>query len=158
MLDASAGTVLRTVTSTHDKNVHCLALPQPSLYTPTVSPEAHNVFTSSAIDNAVVCWDLRAPSSMARFTSHVNKREPVQCAISPCLRYVATGSEDRTARIFDLRGGRELCKLQGAHRDAVCGVAFNPAFAQLCTASYDGTVRFYMDPTSVNADDIGVFL
>ena len=90
VLDASAGTVLRSTDCTHDKNVHCLSLPQPSLYTPTLAPDMHNVFCSSAMDNTVVCWDLRAPVSTARFTSHVNKREPVQCCISPCKFAIPT--------------------------------------------------------------------
>ena len=74
------------------------------------------------------------------------------------LRYVGTGSEDRSARIFDLRAGRELVKLHGVHRDVVCAVAFNPLFAQFATASYDGTVRFYIDPMSVAPTEAGVFV
>ena len=74
------------------------------------------------------------------------------------LRYVATGSEDRTVRLFDLAGGRELCRLSAGQRDAVCGVAFNPAFAQLAAASYDGSVRFFIDPASVSPDELGVYV
>ena len=82
---------------------------------------------------------------MARYTSHVNRREPVQAAVSPCLRYIASGSEDRTARVVDVRTGREMAKLAGQHGDVVSSVAFHPLTAQLATASYDGTVKFYRD-------------
>ena len=42
--------------------------------------------------------------------------------------------------------GKELARLQGYHRDVVCGVAFNPLFPQVATASFDGRVKFYIDP------------
>ena len=62
------------------------------------------------------------------------------------MKYIATGSEDRTTRIIDVRGGKEISRLQG-HRDVVSGVAFNPLFPQLATCSFDGTIRFYVDPS-----------
>lgn len=66
-------------------------------------------------------------------------------AFSPCLRYLSTGSEDKSARIIDIRTGKELVKLLG-HKDVVTSVAFNPLTAQLATCSYDGQVKFYIEP------------
>jgi WD40 repeat protein len=63
------------------------------------------------------------------------------------MRYLATGSEDRTARIIDLIGGKELSKLSGQHKDVVSCVAWNPIFPQLVTSSFDGTFKFYCNPT-----------
>lgn len=64
------------------------------------------------------------------------------------LLLLLKGSEDKTARIYDIRTGKELAKLGGGglHRDVVSSVAFNPLFPQLATASYDGTVKFFIDP------------
>lgn len=59
------------------------------------------------------------------------------------MRYVATGSEDRTARVFDIVSGRELYRLGGVHRDVVSSVAFHPIHPQLVTASYDGSLKFF---------------
>ena len=121
--------------------------------------------SSSSSPSSLLCWflfslydlynttkhphqDIRAPQPVARFSgSHKNSTSShVRIALSPCGRYLACGSEDRSARILDLRGsGRELAKLPG-HRDVVTGVAFSPLFPQLATCSYDGTVRFYVDP------------
>lgn len=145
ILDASTGTIARAVESPHTRNIHCIALPRPSLHVP-LSPDAYNLFLTSAIDNNINMWDLRAPSAVNRYSSHVNKREPVGCDISPCLRYIATGSEDKNCVIYDIRAGRVLHKLTG-HKDVVRAVAFNPLFPQLATGSYDGTVKFYVDPT-----------
>jgi len=53
--------------------------------------------------------------------------------------------------LIDLRGGKELAKLQG-HRDVVMDVTFNPLFPQLATSGFDGTVRFYIDPEVASGD------
>ena len=111
-----------------------------------VTSDTYNLFATAATDNIVSLWDLRAPSVVFRYSGHINRREAVTVAISPCMRYIATGSEDRTARIIDVRGGGEIVRLHG-HKDVVTGVAFNPLFPQLATCSFDGTVRFYIDPS-----------
>ena len=90
------------------------------------------------------------------YYSHVNKREPITCDISPCLRYIATGSEDKATIIYDIRTGKVLSKLAGQHRDCVSCVAFNPLFPQLASASYDGTVKFYVDPYCDPTTMIGI--
>lgn len=152
IFDAAVGSVIRQVESVHDKNIHCIALPRPSMHVSVDGSDAYNTFLTSATDNVIALWDIRAPTCVARYSSHVNKREAVGCCLSPCLRYIATGSEDRSARILDLRTGVELAKLNG-HRDVVSSVAFNPLFAQLATASYDGQIKFFVDPTHVKSDN-----
>ena len=87
----------------------------------------------------------RAARCAAKFANHTNRREPnVGCAFSPCLRYVACGSEDRAAYIYDVRTGTQVAKLPG-HGDVVSGVAFNPIHPQFASVSYDGTARFYAE-------------
>jgi WD40 repeat protein len=141
ILDASTGTIARAVESPHSRNIHCIALPRPSVHVP-LSPDAYNLFVTSAIDNNINLWDLRAPSAVSVFNAHANRREPVGCDISPCLRYIATGSEDKTTVIYDIRAGKVLSKLAGA-RDVVRCVAFHPLLPQLAAGSYDGAVSFY---------------
>ena len=126
--------------------IRCYRSPRISSASLQVSSDSYNLFATAATDNVVSLWDLRAPSVVFRYTGHVNRREQISVALSPCLRYLATGSEDRTARVIDVRGGSEIARLQG-HRDVVSGVAFNPLFSQLATCSFDGAVRFYVDPT-----------
>jgi WD40 repeat protein len=143
--DAAVGRVARVQDSPHDRAIHHISLPAPSIHTP-LSSDAYNIFVTTAIDNCITLWDLRSSTGIGRFTGHVNRREEVGCCLSPCLKYLATGSEDRTARIIDLRMLKELARLQG-HRDVVSDVAYNPLFSQLITCSYDGSLRFYCDPT-----------
>jgi len=141
VLDAVRGTISRTIDTPHERSIHCIALPQPSVYA-QLDQSAYNTFATVSMDNSILIWDLRAPAVTYRYCSHVNRREHVRCALSPCLRYMACGSEDKTARLVDLRTGEELMRYTGA-RDVVSDVAFHPVTAQLAVASYDGSVKFY---------------
>jgi WD40 repeat protein len=145
VLDVNEGKVLRSFVHGHDKNLSYIALSTPSPHVP-LPRDSHNVFLTTAPDNAVLMWDLRQATTVLRYTNHVNRREAIQVAFSPCMRFFATGSEDKTCRIFDITAGKDVQRLTG-HRDVVSAVAFNPLFAQLATGSYDGTVKFYCDPT-----------
>ena len=142
VLDALTGRISRNISGAHERNISCIALPQASVHVP-LPQSAYNVFATSAPDNVIMMWDVRSPSCVGRYTDHVNRREKIQCSLSPCMRYIATGSEDRTARIFDIVSGREMCKLSGMHRDVVSSAAFHPIHPQLVTSSYDGTLRSF---------------
>ena len=145
VMDSVSGRICRNIDSGHDRSIHCIALPNPSVHVP-LSQLAYNIFATAATDNVISLWDLRAPRGISRLTSHVNRREKCQCSFSPCLRYLAMASEDRSARIFDIRGGKEIAKLVGqpSHRDVVSSVAYHPIHPQLVTASYDGGVKCYV--------------
>ena len=101
-----------------------------------------DVFATAATDGVVALWDVRADRCAARFSAHVNRREALGLAFSPCMRRLAVGSEDKLAYVFDLRTGTPLARLKG-HTDVVSAVVFNPRHPQLITASYDGRLRFY---------------
>jgi len=100
---------------------------------------------------------------------HTNKRDVhVHAAFSPCMRYLASGSEDCRASLYDLRtgthhpqgfgGGSTRRATSGAgsdaagtsesmrsrsHRDAAVAVAFNPLHPQVASGAYDGTIKFF---------------
>ena len=62
--------------------------------------------------------------------------------LSPDERYIATASEDGTARIWDAQTGAEVLVLQG-HEGGVNALVYSPGGDQLATAGDDGTVRFW---------------
>lgn len=61
-------------------------------------------------------------------------------AYSPDGRYLATGSQDQTASVWELRTGREVRRFEG-HTMAITGIAFTPDGKTLITAGADRTAR-----------------
>ncbi len=62
---------------------------------------------------------------VSRFASHQNHALPVTATFSPCGRFIATGSEDKCAYVYDLRSSSPLHKFKG-HSDTVSTVAYHP--------------------------------
>lgn len=77
---------------------------------------------------------------MQLLVSHKNKI--TAAAISPCGSLLATGSLDRTVRVWRLNDHAPPIILRG-HTNKVSGVAFSPDSRTLYSVSYDGDVRIW---------------
>ena len=100
--------------------------------------------TQSSNRESRLLWDLRSASCVRRFAAHKATHHPVGASLSPCLRYVACGSEDRSAYLYDARSGALLERLKGPS-DVVSDAAFSPMHPQLVVGGLDGRLRFYSD-------------
>lgn len=100
----------------------------------------YNTFFTAAIGDGVSMWDVRAPGCVRRFTGNISRACPVGVDVSPCGRFLAAGSEDRAAYIFDVGSGQLVQRLTG-HTDMVTDVAFSPVKPYLATTSQDGQIR-----------------
>ena len=94
VLDAAQSRVVRVIADAHARAAHTVRLPEPTAYS-GLSQSAYDMFLTASTDNTVNMWDLRADACVMSFSSHTNRVHPVGVAFSPCMRYVACGSEDK---------------------------------------------------------------
>ena len=66
-------------------------------------------------------------------------------AISPDGQYVAAGSLDKSVRVWDVRTGYVVERLDGldGHKDSVYSVAFAPNGRDLVSGSLDKTIKMW---------------
>ena len=143
VVDYNANKTGRLISNAHDRPVHTIAFPSATRYA-SHPPAVHDTFVTASTDGDVKVWDLRTRAAAATLCGHVNRAHRVGVAFSPCMRYIACGSEDKQAYLYDIRGGARISTLQG-HKDVVSGIAFNPLHPQIVTASLDGHLRTFID-------------
>jgi WD40 repeat protein/serine/threonine protein kinase len=66
----------------------------------------------------------------------------ISVAFSPDGQRIATGSWDKTAKVWDAASGRELVTLKG-HTDRIDSVAFSPDGQRIVTGSWDNTAKLW---------------
>jgi WD40 repeat protein/serine/threonine protein kinase len=94
-------------------------------------------------NNAVLLWNMPAGNQATTLSGHSSL---VGCvAFSPADQILATGSSDRTVKVWQAHTGRLLHTLTG-HREQVTGVCFR-ADGCLASASRDGSVRIWESAT-----------
>jgi WD40 repeat protein len=89
--------------------------------------------------SAVRVWDARSGVERFALPQH---RQTVTCVAVSAGKLLATGSEDRTVRLYDLTTRKELHVFKG-HRNAISGVVLTPDGKTLVTASLDGAVKVW---------------
>lgn len=141
-LDLGTGQEVLRLEDAHERPVSCLRLFEGSAYTDApLAGREH--FLTAALDDCLKLWDLRSAHCVRRFQTR-SRTHTVGAAVSPCLRYVCCGSDERAAHLFDMGSGGFLGSM-GGHGEAVTDVAFNPLHPQVASTSLDGTVRFFSD-------------
>ena len=141
--DINEGKLIQEIEQAHGRSVHSVILPTLSDYT-SLPTNIYDVFASSATDGKAKLWDLRASCQCVRtFQEHVNRIHKTGIAFSPCMRYIACGSEDKCTYVYDIRNGQVLDKLRGGHNDSVTCCMFNPRYPQMVSGGIDGKCTFY---------------
>ncbi|KAF8137958.1 WD40-repeat-containing domain protein [Mycena galopus ATCC 62051] len=77
-------------------------------------------------------------------------------AFSPDGARIASGSEDKTIRMWDVRTGKAVIEPIQGHTAWVHSVAFSPDGARIASGSYDNTIRVWNAKTDITtADKVG---
>ncbi|XP_010755045.3 WD repeat-containing protein 27 isoform X1 [Larimichthys crocea] len=141
VFDMNKGTVAAELPDAHSRAIHCVTQNKGSMFS-TQAPDSYNLFLTSAVTDGVKIWDLRTLRCVRRYENHLNRCHPCSSAISPCGRFIASGSEDNCAYVYDIRSSSYLHKLH-KHSDTVLSVTFNPATPELLSGTLDGKLRLF---------------
>ncbi|XP_029014911.1 transducin beta-like protein 3 [Betta splendens] len=109
---------------------------------------------SGSQDCTVKVWDLPADlltagadvhQITARITEKAHDKDVNSVAISPNDKLLASGSQDRTAKLWSLagEGNLGLVGVFRGHRRGVWAVCFSPVDQVLATSSADGTAKLW---------------
>ncbi|KAJ3048212.1 WD repeat-containing protein 27 [Rhizophlyctis rosea] len=106
-----------------------------------------SLFVSGCVGGGARVWDLRVGSrSVVSLNGHVDRSVGVGIAVSPCGRFVGTGSEDNHVYLYDIRKTLVIERIPENHKDVVSTVDFNPVYPELASGSYDGNGRLFRAP------------
>ena len=137
-VDLGTGSTVLDLNDAHERPIHSLRLAEGSAFGDAPSA-TRDLFVTSALDGVVKLWDLRTASCVRRFDAHTNHVHPIGASLSPCLRYLCCGSEDKSAYVYDARSGAVIERLR--HPDTISDAAFSPLHPQLATSALDGRIR-----------------
>ncbi|KAI8907475.1 WD40-repeat-containing domain protein [Powellomyces hirtus] len=136
--DVAECRVVQTIEHAQERAIHCIGVADyenpPSAF--------ETSFVTSAATDSIKTWDLRTGKPTLHLHGHANRHAKVGCAISPCGRFLVTGSEDNHAYLYDIRKGSVIEKLAG-HTDVVSSVGFNPCNRMVATGGHDGRLRLF---------------
>ncbi|XP_072293621.1 WD repeat-containing protein 27 [Eucyclogobius newberryi] len=146
VFDMNRGAVAAELPDAHSRAVHCITQNKGSIFS-AQAPDSYNLFLTSAVTDGIKIWDLRTLRCVRRYENHVNRCHYCSSSLSPCGRYIATGSEDNCAYVYDVRSSSYLHKL---HKESspVLSVAFNPSTPELLTGTLDGKLRLFQPSTA----------
>ncbi|XP_053238405.1 WD repeat-containing protein 27 isoform X1 [Podarcis raffonei] len=158
VFDLNVGCSAAVIADVHSRSVHQICQNKGSAFS-SQQYEAYNLFLTTAIGDGIKLWDLRTLRCERHYKGHSSRCHPCGIAVSPCGQFIACGSEDKCAYIYEMHSSTYSHKLTG-HTESVINVAFNPSSPQGTACALESLFRnleVHMDvrtETSVHDSDL----
>uniref|UniRef100_A0A669P424 Uncharacterized protein n=1 Tax=Phasianus colchicus TaxID=9054 RepID=A0A669P424_PHACC len=94
VFDLNAGRSTAVIPDVHTRAVHQICQNKGSAFS-TQKPEAYNLFMTTAIGDGIKLWDLRTLKCERRFEGRGSRSYPCGISVSPCGKFIASGSDDK---------------------------------------------------------------
>ena len=113
----------------------------------STSKISNSIFASGSEDCTIKVWTIKKTKKEGvvaniRFTSLAHQKIINCVTISPNDKFLATGSLDKTAKLWDIANGKQIVTFNG-HRRGIWCVQFSPTDQVLATSSGDSTVKLW---------------
>ena len=148
--DMNTGQWCVQIPQAHSKSVHCVAIAGDGVTNAHVPQHVYNLFASMAVGDAIKLWDTRLTGPIGCFLGHVNRSCPyTKVSFSPCARFIAASSEDKSVYIFDIRSpqrplqripsqpSNEPCRIN----DTTTAITFDTKIPTLFIGTLQGTIH-----------------
>ena len=105
----------------------------------------YDLFVTAATGDGVRMWDTRSSGDtcVQRYDSVVSGRHQVGVDLSPCMQYLATGSEDGHVYVYDTRHVRSHVSRVNTGGEVVTDVSFSPGHNQLVAVTLEGILATF---------------
>ena len=108
----------------------------------------NNCILSSSLDSTIRLFDKESGELLNSYKGHVNKEFRISSCLSPTDAFIASGSEDGKAFIWDLVDASIVREIP-AHTRSVSCIALNSKRNEMITCSIDGSVKVWVDDASL---------
>ena len=139
--DVVQNVTVRSYEEAHARCIHSVEVMHNCRYS-SPSMDALHTFATASLDQTVKLWDMRTKQGAIRtFAAHKNSAVKTGLALSPCGRFLVSGSESRNAYLYDRGSGAVIEKL--SMNDTVGAVRYHPTQPLLAVGSNSGQLKFF---------------
>ncbi|KAG8182106.1 hypothetical protein JTE90_018377 [Oedothorax gibbosus] len=137
----SVGKVICHIEDVSSRPLYLISLNEGSPYT-SHAPVSYDIFLTASQFDGIKLWDLRTNKHVLSYKEHRCRSFHCGASFTPCGKYIAAGSEDKSVYIYDLRQLSHAHKFSDQQTDVFTSVAFTPK-SQMLASSSNGMVYYY---------------